>query len=765
MTIDGQQLADVVLSGWAYGPEVGTAPAVVVVGGITASPFPLGNSPASDEAASDAWWPALFGPDLIDATRRTVLCPCWPGNGSTWRGFDDPGAPLPPISVSGLADLLASWLEGCGCQVPVTFIGASLGGMVGVALAARHAERCARLIAISAGLRPDGWGTATRHLQRELVRDGLRNGDVATGMRRARQLGMLTYRGRDELDTRFGKLAPGLEYPPVADYLEHHGRRFAERFPVKTFLLLSEAIDRASFGDDRRAVRAALEQVTADTIVVGVPGDMLFPWALQVELHRELQAVGAESSLWKLDSVYGHDAFLADQERLAELLRGAGAFDGELRAVRRPRFEGVGVQPVRELRIGMVGCGTVGRGLLEMLERQQGAVADRYGVRFRVSRIAVRDLTRDRGSRAAGIPLTDSPLEVVSDPEVDVVVEVAGGTAMEPILAAALAAGKPVVTANKELLASKLADLGVLAQRTETPLYCEAAAAAALPIIRHLSHRADEIDSLAGIVNGTCNFVMTRIEQAELSLEEAVVEAQAMGLTEADPSADLDGRDAAAKLSILAYRAFGAWVRPEGFAVRGIREIGPADCDLAESMGCRIRLIARAARVGGALDMAVEPMLLPAWHLLASVEEEYNAVYLRCASSGDLSLFGKGAGALPAATAMLGDLIDLAQDNSVRWPVPQPLPLARAGTAIEPPPRRHYVRVTGEAHPGLERRIESLVRRLGLTVQNRASRSEGDRVHLGFMISSSAEAPIANAHSDVAHLARVQECLCLGVLE
>ncbi len=764
MSIEGHALSDVVLTGSAYGPELGTAPVVVVVGGITASPYPLGDSTARPDQGRDAWWPALFGPDLIDPMRHTVLCPCWPGNGSTWRGFDDP-SPLPAISVCGLSDLVAAWLEGVGCSTPVTFIGASLGGMVGVAFAVRHAERCRKLIAISAGLRPDGWGTATRHLQRELVRDGIRNGDVATGMSRARQIGMLTYRGRDELDTRFGKLAPGLDRPPVAEYLDHHGRRFAERFPVKTFLLLSEAIDRGSFGDTPQAVRASLELVTADTIVVGVPGDMLFPWALQVELHRELQAAGAQSSLWKLDSVYGHDAFLADQERLADVLRGAGAFGEEPHALPRRRFEGVGVQPLRELRIGMVGCGTVGRGLLEMIERQQGAVADRYGVRFRVSKIAVRSATKDRGPRAADIPITTSPLELVSDPDVDVVVEVAGGNAMEPILSAALAAGKPVVTANKELLASKLAELGVLAQRTGTPLYCEAAAAAALPIIRHLSHRADEIDSLHGIVNGTCNFIMTRLEQEELSLADAVAEAQALGLTEADPSSDIDGRDAAAKLSILAYRAFGAWVRPDGFLVRGIREIDPADCDLAESMGCRIRLIARAARVGGALDMAVEPMLLPEWHLLASVEEEYNAVYLRCASSGDLSLFGKGAGALPAATAMLGDLIDLAQDNSVRWPVPQALPLAGAPGAVASPPRRHYLRVTGEAHPGLERRVESLVRHVGLSVQNRATRSEESLVHLGFMISPSAEGPVADARTAIARLARVQGCLCLGVLE
>lgn len=758
LSIEGHTLSDVSLAGWAYGPPIGDAPIAIVVGGITASPFPLGDGRTGDDAA-EAWWPALFTPDLLDITRTTVLCPCWPGNGSTWRGFDDAA---PALSVLGLADLVAAWLDGLACTAPVTFVGASLGGMVAVAFATRHPERCQRVITISAGLRPDGWGTATRHLQRELVRDGQRNGDVTTGMVRARQLGMLTYRGRIELDTRFGTFTPGLDRPPVADYLDHHGRRFAERFPVRTFLFLSEAIDRGAIAVDAHARRALLEQVTAETIVVGVPGDMLFPWGLQVELHRELQASGAHSSLWTLDSVYGHDAFLADQDRLADLLRGAQAF-GPAPIAPRPRFEGVGVEPVRPLRIGMVGCGTVGGGLLEMIHKQRSAVADRYGVGFAITRLAVRDLDKPRHPLAAGLPRTTNALELVSDPDVDVVVEVAGGMDVEPILRAALAAGKPVVTANKALLASKLAELGVLAERTATPLYCEAAAAAALPIIRHLAHRADEVDSLAGIVNGTCNFVMTRLEQ-ELSLAEAVAEAQARGFAEADPSADLDGLDAAAKLSILAYRAFGVWVRPDAFPVRGIRTLGPADCDLAESMGCRIRLIAHAARHGDALDIAVEPLLLPAWHLLASVEEEYNAVYLRCASSGDLSLFGKGAGALPTATAVLGDLIDLAQQNSVRWPVPQPARPTGSGGG-SPLPRRHYLRVSGEAHPGLDRRVESLVRRAGLSVQNRAVRGAGDHTHLGYVVSNGSPDAMADVRLAVARLARVHEVIVLGVYE
>jgi homoserine dehydrogenase len=750
MVVEGHALADVMLAGYLIGQPLGTAPVVIVVGGITASPFPFGDA----ASGAEAWWPALQAPDLLDPATATVLCPCWPGHGSTWRGFDE-GA-LPALSSLGLADLIAAWLDGLGCTAAATFVGASLGGLVGIAFAVRHAARCTRLITISAGLRPDGWGTATRHVQRELVRDGLRTGDVATGMIRARQLGMLTYRGREELDTRFGMLVPELTRPPVAAYLDHHGERFAARFPVRTFLLLSEAIDRSHFGADRAALRAELARVTADVLVVGVHGDLVFPFALQHELYRELQAVGASCSLWKLDSEYGHDAFLADQDRLAALLRDARAF---VHAAPRARFEGVGRAPIREIRIGMLGCGTVGSGVLEMLDRQSGAMAERYGVRFRVTRIAVRDPDKPRPALASGVPRTTRALELVADPEVDVIVEVAGGLAVEAAVAAALAAGKPVVTANKALLAKKLAELGVLAQRTGTPLLCEAAAAAALPIIRHLSHRADEIESLMAIVNGTCNYILTRLEQDEWTLDRAITEAQRLGLAEADPSDDVDGLDAAAKLSILAYRAFGAWLPPDTMRVRGIRELWPADCDLAETMGFRIRLIAHAARCTGQLCAAVEPLLLPDWHLLASIEEEYNAVYLRCASSGDLSLFGKGAGALPTATAILGDLIDLAQDNSVQWPAPH------RASPVALPPRRHYLRVTAEAHPGLPRRVESLVRRTGLTVQNRAVRSEPLVTHHGFVISPSDDVTIDDVVEQLRGLGRVEHTLWLGVVE
>jgi homoserine dehydrogenase len=735
----------------------------IVVGGITATPFPFGDGVSTEQGGhAEGWWPALRDSDLIDPEKHTVLCLAWPGNGSSWRGVDDQDAP-PSLSVMDLADLLAHWLDGIGCETPAIYIGASLGGLVGIALAVRHPQRVQRLVSISAGLRPDGWGTATRHLQRELVRDGQRNGDVHTGMARARQLGMLTYRSRYELDTRFEKMAPAHDRPPVAAYLAHHGRRFADNFPVNTFMMLSEAIDRCTLADTRAGVREQLEKVSADIVVIGVPGDLLFPWSLQNELHRELQAVGASSSLWKLDSEFGHDAFLADQGKLADVLRGARALQTPITpAPSRPRFEGVGKRPLREIRIGMVGCGTVGGGLLELLDQQTEAMAERYGVRFSVTRIAVRDVDKDRGPLAAGIARTAEPMELVADPEVDAIVEVAGGVEpLDALLSAALAAGKPVVTANKALLAQRLAELGVLAQRTETPLACEASAAAALPIIRHLSHRSDEVESLLAIVNGTCNYIITRMEQDELPMDRAIAEAQALGLAEADPSADIDGHDAAAKLSILAYRSFGAWFRPDEFNVAGIRKLSPADCDLAEVMGFRIRHIARAARIGEAIDLAVEPVLLPDWHLLANVEEEYNAVYLSYRSAGDLSFFGKGAGGLPTASAVLGDLIDLAQDNSAQWPVP--LPLSMAGDTA--PPRRHYLRISAEAHPGLTRRIESHLRRADLTVQNKGERVEGELVHVAFLTSASSDGALDEAFAAIGKLGRVRDVLVLGVAE
>ena len=739
--LGGQLLRAVRLCGYWHGQPLGTAPVVLPVGGITASPFPFG------DGEHPGWWPALDTADLVDPTQHTILCPCWPGNGTSWTALQGevPAvvANLPLLSALDLADLVALWLDGIGCKRPVWYIGASMGALVGIALAVRHPARVERLVSISAGLRPDGWGTATRHLQRELVRDGVRRGDVYTGMVRARQLGMLTYRGRQELDTRFGTLSQDLLHPPVAGYLDHHGRKFAEHFPAPTFLLLSEAIDRCQLADTPEALRQALQQVTAEVAVIGVPGDLLFPYALQTELHRALQAAGGHSSLWQLQSEYGHDAFLADQDKLAELLRQTGFLAAD-RAPQPPRYVGVGTKPPRKMGLALVGCGTVGQGLLHLLDAQRQHLLEREQVAFEVVAIGVRDVAKARGPLTAGIRLTTDLLEMVTDPRVDAVVEVAGGEGdVADAVRAALAAGKPVVTANKALLSRQLAELATLAQRTETPLLCEAAAAAAIPVLRHLTRRSDEVQSLLAILNGTSNFALTRLAQDGWPISRAIAEAVRQGLAEANPDDDLSGRDAAAKLSILAYRSFGAWFRPDSFAVRGLDGVTAMDCQLAERLGYRIRHAARAERLRladgtPALDLAVEPLLLPAWHLLASVEEEYNAVYLQTDHAGDLALFGKGAGGLPAATALLSDLLDLAQDSRARWPLPQPM------AAFDPAQRlwRRYVRLNAAAPLAVDSQLQA-VTAAGFHVLAQTEQSSAGTDHLAVVLAACTDAAVA----------------------
>ena len=325
---------------------------------------------------------------------------------------------------------------------------------------------------------------------------------------------------------------------------------------------------------------------------------------------------------------------------------------------------------------------------------------------------------------------------------------------------AALAAGKPVVTANKALLAKQLAALGVLAQRTETPLLCEAAAAAALPIIRHLSHRADEVDSLMAIVNGTCNFVITRLEQDELHARSRDRRGAGARARRGRSVGGIDGHDAAAKLSILAYRAFGAWVPPDQLPVRGIGELWPADCDLAESMGFRIRLIAHAARIGGALTgggrAAAAARLAPArvrrGGVQRGVPEDRVVGRPVAVRQGRRRAADRDRGARRSDRSRAGQLGAVAR-------------AARRARSPLPPPRRHYVRVTAEPHPGLVRRVEASCAAPASPCRTAPRAASPLVTHHGFLISPSDDATIAALVEQLRELGRVEQTLWLGVAE
>jgi len=340
------------------------------------------------------------------------------------------------------------------------------------------------------------------------------------------------------------------------------------------------------------------------------------------------------------------------------------------------------VTPER-VRIGLLGCGNVGAALVELIEGRRDAIAARTGVLLEVTQVAVRSLAKERPVELPAGVLTLDAAGVVVDPDIDVVVEVIGG--IEPareLVLAALKARKPVVTGNKELLANVGADLFAAAEESGVDLLFEAAVAGGIPFIRPLreSLAGERIDRIMGIVNGTTNFILTRMTEEGASYADALSEAQSLGYAERDPTADVEGHDAAAKAAIIASIAFGVRVVAGDVYDEGISRVTTADIEYADKMGYVVKLLAIAEQheasettettagagpggpggLGGEVAVRVHPAMVPKDHPLASVRDSFNAVFVEGAAVGDLMFYGRGAGGRPTASAVLGDLIDAA---------------------------------------------------------------------------------------------------------
>ncbi|HEY7938720.1 MAG TPA: homoserine dehydrogenase [Acidimicrobiales bacterium] len=319
------------------------------------------------------------------------------------------------------------------------------------------------------------------------------------------------------------------------------------------------------------------------------------------------------------------------------------------------------------VKLGILGCGNVGAALVQLLDDQREVIATRTGMRLEVTRVAVRNLSRERPVELAPEVITRDAAEVVIDPDVDVVVEVIGG--IEPareLIRTALSHGKPVVTANKELLANVGAELFDAADAAGVDLLFEAAVGGGIPIIRPLreSLAGDRITRVLGIVNGTTNFILTRMTEEGVGYAEALAEAQSLGYAERDPTADVEGFDAGAKAAILASIAFGSKVVAGDVYHEGISGISAADIDFASRLGYVVKLLAIAEQVEGdagpEIAVRVHPAMVPNTHPLAGVRDSFNAVFVQGAAVGDLMLYGRGAGGAPTASAVLGDVIDAA---------------------------------------------------------------------------------------------------------
>jgi homoserine dehydrogenase len=408
------------------------------------------------------------------------------------------------------------------------------------------------------------------------------------------------------------------------------------------------------------------------------------------------------------------------------------------------------------VRIGLLGCGNVGAALVGLLSQQGDDIEARTGLRLELTRVAVRDVAKVRGVSLPDGVLAGDAAAVVADPDVDVVVELIGG--IEParsLVLEALKAGKPVVTGNKALLADHGAELYAAADTAGVDLLFEAAVAGGIPLVRPLRESlvGEPVTRVMGIVNGTTNFILTRMSEDGASYADALAEAQRLGYAEADPTADVEGFDAGAKAAIIASIAFGVNVVSGDVYHEGISRVTADDITYAHRLGYEVKLLAIAERGDdGRVGVRVHPAMLPKAHPLATVRDSFNAVFVEGDSVGQLMFYGRGAGGGPTASAVLGDLVDAASN-------------LRAGThaSIGRLPRaelsplddvrcEYYLNLEVADRPGVLHAVAGVFAEHGVSIRSMEQEGLGDEARLVFITHDATEASMRSTRRDLDQL-------------
>ncbi|HEX7862931.1 MAG TPA: homoserine dehydrogenase [Verrucomicrobiae bacterium] len=433
---------------------------------------------------------------------------------------------------------------------------------------------------------------------------------------------------------------------------------------------------------------------------------------------------------------------------------------------------------MQQVNLGIIGAGTVGGGVYQALQRNGALMASRLGVRFEIVKIAARDLSKPRPVSIPKSLLTNDWRAVVDDPRVQIVVELMGGTTTaREVALRALEQGKPVVMANKALLSAHGEELFSTAQNFGSNLYYEASVAGGIPIIKVLREGliGNRITRLYGIVNGTCNYILTRMKLEGADFGEVLKDAQRLGFAEAEPSLDVDGHDAAHKTGILASLAHGFWVNPKHIHVEGIRGITKLDIQFAGQLGYTIKLLGIVKRVeaapqptgatrrgkktaGSQIQVSVYPTLVPNSHVLASVNHVFNAVYVRGDVVGDTLYYGRGAGQDATASAVLSDLADAALDLKCgsKSRVAPFVPHEREGAVlkIDEVVSRYYLRLNVVDRPGTLAKIATILGtlKIGISSVIQPEGHEGEGVPLIFMMHDAPNAAMQKALAKIARL-------------
>lgn len=402
------------------------------------------------------------------------------------------------------------------------------------------------------------------------------------------------------------------------------------------------------------------------------------------------------------------------------------------------------------MRVAIAGLGTVGTGVIRLLDTNRELIMRRAGRPIEVCAISARDRYKDRGVDLSRFVWVDDMMELARRDDVDVVIELVGGSdgPALTLARAALGAGKPLVTANKAMLAHHGLDLALLAEKAGIPLKYEAAVAGGIPVIKGLREgaAANEISRVYGILNGTCNYILTTMEKEGRDFDEVLREAQDLGFAEADPTFDIDGIDAAHKLAILASLAFGTQIDFDAVDITGIRDVQAFDIREAAALGYRIRLVGMAENRESGLFQRIHPMLVPQQHPLSHVDGSLNAIVAEGNFVGRLFFQGAGAGAGPTASAVVADLIDVARDeygDPFAMQVGQLMAQPKADTGAHV--GRTYLRFIVRDKPGVLAEIAAAMRDAGVSIESVIQRgaSEDGSVLLVVVTHDSAERAIA----------------------
>lgn len=413
------------------------------------------------------------------------------------------------------------------------------------------------------------------------------------------------------------------------------------------------------------------------------------------------------------------------------------------------------MQPsTRTVNVGIIGLGTVGGGVYRLITTHAERYRKNLGIDLRIARVCNRSEKRAHELGIDPEQFTSDWHDVVSDPSIDIVVEVIGGEhPATEIFEQSFAAGKHVVTANKALLGRHMEKLAAAARAAGVQLRCEASCGGGIPIVNTLEHdlSGNEIITVAGIVNGTTNYILSRMAEEGLGYEEVLADAQRLGYAEADPTADVDGLDAASKIAILSSIGFATRITTDDVHAQGIRAISAQDIEVARKLGYAIKMLAIGHRTDSGIDVRVHPAMIPASHPLAGVSGAMNAVYVVGDAVGETMFYGAGAGAFPTASAVVGDVLALAEPLSVGTnPLPEPEPFKRelAIRDIRDLSTRHYVRIVPGDTGDAQARAEEVLTEHGIATEQVMGLEDGS---FALVTGAVCEGAMTNALAEMAH--------------